>query len=73
MTIPDSVTLIGNSAFQACYGLTSVTIPDSVIFIGWGAFKPDNGWGNLAVKIYGKAGSEAEIYAKNEGLSFYAQ
>ena len=39
-TIPDSVTEIGECAFENCKGLTSVTIPDSVTEIGdhvfWG-------------------------------------
>ena len=34
----DSVTSIGNSAFQNCYSLTSITIPDSVTSIGNSAF-----------------------------------
>ena len=38
VTIPNSVTSIGNSAFTYCSSLTSVTIPNSVIFIGEGAF-----------------------------------
>ncbi len=38
VTIPDSVTTIGNSAFFRCTGLTSVTIPDSVTVIGNDAF-----------------------------------
>jgi hypothetical protein len=37
-TIPDSVTSIGDSAFDACWGLTSVTVPDSVTSIGDNAF-----------------------------------
>ena len=38
LIIPDSVTSIGNSAFEGCSGLTSVTIPDSVTSIGGSAF-----------------------------------
>ena len=36
--IPNSITSIGNYAFQACTGLTSVTIPNSVTTIGDWAF-----------------------------------
>ena len=38
VTIPDSVTSIGDSAFSGCSSLTSVTIPDSVTTIGNYAF-----------------------------------
>ena len=38
-TIPDSVTSIGDYAFNGCISLTSVTIPDSVTEIGEGAFQ----------------------------------
>ncbi len=38
-TIPNSVTSIGNYAFNECYGLTSVTIPNSVTSIGDFAFE----------------------------------
>ena len=37
-TIPDSVTTIGDYAFNSCYNLTSVTISDSVTTIGEYAF-----------------------------------
>ena len=39
VTIPDSVTSIGNSAFYDCSALQSVTIPDSVTSIGDSAFE----------------------------------
>ena len=38
VTIPDSVTSIGDAAFLECRSLTSVTIPGSVTSIGDGAF-----------------------------------
>ena len=38
VTIPNSVTSIGNSAFEGCCSLTSVTIPNSVTSIGNSAF-----------------------------------
>ena len=38
VTIPDSVTSIGDSAFSCCSSLQSVTIPDSVTSIGGRAF-----------------------------------
>ncbi len=38
ITIPNSVTSIGNYAFSGCSGLTSITIPNSVTSIGEYAF-----------------------------------
>ena len=38
ITIPNSVTTIGDSAFYHCTNLTSITIPDSVTSIGASAF-----------------------------------
>ena len=38
ITIPNSVTSIGNGAFNGCKSLTSITIPNSVTSIGWDAF-----------------------------------
>ena len=37
--IPDSVTSIGDRAFEYCTSLTSITIPESVTSIGLGAFE----------------------------------
>lgn len=39
VVIPDSVKIIGDSAFSGCKGITSVVIPDSVQEIGSGAFR----------------------------------
>lgn len=49
VTIPDSVTTIGNEAFGACFNLTSVTIPDSVTHIGDSAFYQSNGITSVAI------------------------
>ena len=38
ITIPDSVTTVGEYAFRGCYNLTSITIPDRVNSIGNYAF-----------------------------------
>ena len=38
ITIPNSVTTIGDEAFMFCSGLTSITIPNSVKTIGESAF-----------------------------------
>ena len=38
IVIPDTVTSIGNYAFNGCHGLTSIVIPDSVTSIGEYAF-----------------------------------
>lgn len=37
--IPDSVTSIGDFAFEDCKSLKSISIPDSVTSIGDGAFE----------------------------------
>ena len=39
VTIPESVTHIGEAAFENCTGLTSITIPNSVTHIGDSAFR----------------------------------
>ncbi len=49
ITIPDSVTSIGNSAFSDCSGLTSVTIPDSVTSIGNSAFSDCSGLTSVTI------------------------
>ena len=49
MTIPNSVTTIGGSAFYGCSGLTSVTIPNSVTSIGGSAFSGCSGLTSVTI------------------------
>ena len=49
MTIPNSVTSIGQHAFQGCESLTSVTIPDSVTSIGAYAFDTCSSLTNVTI------------------------
>ncbi|MBQ2992367.1 MAG: leucine-rich repeat protein, partial [Alistipes sp.] len=53
VTIPDSVTTIGEYAFRDCSSLTSITIPDSVTMIWESAF----GGCNALKAFYGKFAS----------------
>ena len=47
--IPNSVTTIGQSAFEQCYDLTSVTIPNSVTTIGNRAFEGCSGLTSVTI------------------------
>ena len=49
VTIPNSVTSIGSSAFSNCSGLTSVTIPNSVTSIGNSAFRNCSGLTSVTI------------------------
>ncbi|MBR7032036.1 MAG: leucine-rich repeat protein [Clostridia bacterium] len=49
VTIPDSVTRIGDFAFRNCASLTSVTIPDSVTSIDWGVFNNCSSLTNISI------------------------
>ncbi len=50
VTIPDSVTSIGESAICGCKGLTSITIPSSVTSIGDSAFYNCTGLTSIIVE-----------------------
>ncbi len=47
--IPSTVTTIGQSAFNACFGLTSITIPESVTNIGDDAFDSCRGLTSITI------------------------
>ena len=49
LTIPKSVTSIGESAFFGCSGLTSITIPNSVTSIGSQAFEHCSGLTSIEI------------------------
>ena len=49
ITIPGSVTYIGDDAFSNCTGLTAVTIPDSVLSIGNQAFSSCTGLTSITI------------------------
>jgi len=55
VTIPNSVTSIGNYAFYNCAGLTSITIPNSVTSIGQGAFFGCSGLTSITMPFTGAA------------------
>ena len=81
------MTIIGKSAFDGCYILTSINIPDGVTTIGQFAFDgcyiltsiniPDSvssigeGAFFFTTTIYGIPGSYAQDYAKDNGYKFY--
>ncbi len=65
--MPSSITSIGARAFVCCRSLMSIDIPSSVKKIGANAFE---GCDKLVIKGY--AGSYAEQYAKENGISFEA-
>ncbi len=49
VTIPNSVTSIGDYAFSSCTGLTSITIPNSVTSIGKSAFSSCTGLTSVTI------------------------
>ena len=49
LTLPSSITSIGEYAFKGCSGLTELTLPNSVTSIGWKAFEGCTGLTELTL------------------------
>ena len=65
ITIPNSVTRIGESAFRSCTGLTNVTIPNSVTSIGEKVFYNCRGLTNINFE-----GTKAQWNAISKGYEW---
>ena len=65
ITIPSGVTKIPKNTFSNCTSLKTVKLPDTITEIGQNAFSNCN-----SLTIYGKRGTIAETYAKNNGIPF---
>lgn len=68
VTLPNGLVSIGTTAFSNCSSLKTITIPKSVTSIGSEAFS----YCADGFTIKGSAGSYAETYAKNNGITFQA-
>lgn len=66
--IPSSITKLEPMLFYQCFDLEEVIIPETVTSFDKDIFTEDE-----KVTIVGKAGSEAEAYAKEQNIKFSAQ
>ncbi|MGN1481473.1 leucine-rich repeat protein [Porcipelethomonas sp.] len=78
ISIPESVTKIGYGAFVGCHSMAYVVIPETVTELdkySFGYYCANGTSGTFlkrSLKIFGISGSEAEIYASDNGLTFNA-
>ncbi|MBR2731771.1 MAG: leucine-rich repeat protein, partial [Clostridia bacterium] len=67
-TLQSGVSAISNNAFENCSGMVKITVPESTVTFGADIFSGRNG----ALKMYGYTGSQAEVYANENGIPFVA-
>ena len=72
LSIPDSVTSIGNYALSGCTSLKSVIIPDSVTSIGLGSFNGCTGLESLTLPFVGGSRTENTFLGYIFGTSSYS-
>jgi hypothetical protein len=82
ITIPTSVTSIGDSAFSACTSLSSITIPDNVISIGNRVFSSctslasitiGNGVTNIGINIFSYCDNLTEINVDANNINYSSE
>lgn len=73
ISIPDTVTSIGDSAFVGCTGLTSIVIPDSVTSIGDLAFSSCAGLTSIVIPDSVTSIGDSVFYAWSDLTSIYCE
>ena len=78
-SVPETVTVIWNHAFNSCSGLTGITLPGSLTYVGYDAFYGCNGledvyfagseaqWNRIAMEDGNEALTNATVHFGEEG------